>query len=168
MPFPYRDAQRAEPFVLSAAAPASEDRVGRLRERFLRGQREICIERARYLTESYRQTEGVPAVLNPPVERRLRNTGQLRVGLCGQVEDQGHPHHDRQPEPDVRAANGTEAAIQVSALPGDMPVQSSAPTPARRTGPEHARRPPPPTENEGRHPRAAATQLPQKRRHLPD
>jgi formate C-acetyltransferase len=43
--------------------PASEDRVGRLRERFLRGQREICIERARYLTESYRQSEGQPAVL---------------------------------------------------------------------------------------------------------
>jgi formate C-acetyltransferase len=63
MPFRYRDAQRAEPFVLSAAAPASEDRVGRLRERFLRGQREICIERARYLTESYRQTEGASAVL---------------------------------------------------------------------------------------------------------
>jgi len=37
--------------------------VGRLRERFLRGQREICIERARYLTESYRQSEGQPAVL---------------------------------------------------------------------------------------------------------
>ena len=45
-----------------AAAPAG-DRVARLRERFLRGQREVCIERARYLTESYRQTEGQPAVL---------------------------------------------------------------------------------------------------------
>jgi len=39
------------------------DRVDRLRERFLRGQREVCVERARYLTESYRQTEGQPAVL---------------------------------------------------------------------------------------------------------
>jgi pyruvate formate-lyase/glycerol dehydratase family glycyl radical enzyme len=45
------------------AAPAGLDRVGRLRERFLRGQREICVERARYLTESYRQSEGQPAVL---------------------------------------------------------------------------------------------------------
>jgi len=45
-----------------AAAPAG-DRAARLRERFLRGQREVCIERARYLTESYRRTEGQPAVL---------------------------------------------------------------------------------------------------------
>jgi formate C-acetyltransferase len=51
-----REPPRAEP-------PAAEDRVGRLRERFLRDQREICIERARYLTESYRQSEGRPAVL---------------------------------------------------------------------------------------------------------
>jgi formate C-acetyltransferase len=43
-------------------APAS-DRVDRLRNRFLRGRRDVCIERARYLTESYRQTEGQPAVL---------------------------------------------------------------------------------------------------------
>src|SRR4030042_716302 len=43
--------------------PAGEDRVSRLRERFLRGQRQICIERARYLTESCRQSEGQPAVL---------------------------------------------------------------------------------------------------------
>ncbi|MGQ9571798.1 MAG: formate C-acetyltransferase/glycerol dehydratase family glycyl radical enzyme [Dehalococcoidia bacterium] len=39
------------------------DRVDRLRERFLRSQRQVCVERARYLTESYRQTEGQPAVL---------------------------------------------------------------------------------------------------------
>jgi len=45
------------------AAPGHQDRVSRLRERFLRGRREICIERARYLTESYRQSEGQPAVL---------------------------------------------------------------------------------------------------------
>lgn len=51
-----RDTPRTEP-------PARRDRVARLRERLLRGQREICIERARYLTESYRQTEGQPAIL---------------------------------------------------------------------------------------------------------
>ncbi len=39
------------------------DRVERLRDRFLRGQRKVCVERARYLTESYRRTEGQPAVL---------------------------------------------------------------------------------------------------------
>ena len=55
--------------------------------------------------------EGVSAVLNPPVERRLRHTGQLRVGLCRQVEDQAHPDHDREPEPAIRAANATETAI---------------------------------------------------------
>ncbi len=42
---------------------SGDDRVDRLRERFLRGQREVCVERARYLTESYRETEGQPAVL---------------------------------------------------------------------------------------------------------
>src|SRR4030042_5448295 len=57
-----RETPRTEPPTLSAA-PAGQDRLGRLRERFLRGQREVCIERARYLTESYRQTEGQPAVL---------------------------------------------------------------------------------------------------------
>lgn len=47
-----------------AIEPAPDgDRVDRLRDRFLRGRREVCIERARYLTESYRQTEGQPAVL---------------------------------------------------------------------------------------------------------
>ncbi|MGB6896622.1 MAG: formate C-acetyltransferase/glycerol dehydratase family glycyl radical enzyme [Dehalococcoidia bacterium] len=45
------------------AAASTGDRVERLRERFLRGQREVCVERARYLTASYRQTEGQLAVL---------------------------------------------------------------------------------------------------------
>ncbi len=45
------------------AAVSVGNRVDRLRERFLRGQKEVCVERARYLTESYRQTEGQPAVL---------------------------------------------------------------------------------------------------------
>src|SRR4030042_1332740 len=57
-----RKTPRAEP-PPPDGTPASEDRVSRLRERFLRGQRQICIERARYLTESYRQSEGQPAVL---------------------------------------------------------------------------------------------------------
>jgi formate C-acetyltransferase len=47
----------------AVAAVSVGDRVDRLREGFLRGQREVCVERARYLTESYRQTEGQPAVL---------------------------------------------------------------------------------------------------------
>jgi pyruvate formate-lyase/glycerol dehydratase family glycyl radical enzyme len=55
-------APRAEATEAVAAASV-DDRVDRLRERFLRGQREVCLERARYLTESYRQTEGQPAVL---------------------------------------------------------------------------------------------------------
>jgi hypothetical protein len=41
----------------------SGDRVDRLRERFLRRRREVCVERARYLTASYQETEGQPAVL---------------------------------------------------------------------------------------------------------
>ncbi len=52
-------ADTAEPVAIATGG----DRVDRLRERFLRGQREVCVERARYLTESYRQTEGQPAVL---------------------------------------------------------------------------------------------------------
>ncbi len=56
--------EASSPEVAKAvAAVPTGDRVDRLRERFLRGQREVCIERARYLTESYRQTEGQPAVL---------------------------------------------------------------------------------------------------------
>jgi pyruvate formate-lyase/glycerol dehydratase family glycyl radical enzyme len=55
--------QRETPRAESTRPDAGQDRVGRLRERFLRGQREICIERARYLTESYRASEGQPAVL---------------------------------------------------------------------------------------------------------
>jgi pyruvate formate-lyase/glycerol dehydratase family glycyl radical enzyme len=51
------------PTAAAAAVTSAGDRVERLRERFLRGQREVCIERARYLTESYRRTEGQPAVL---------------------------------------------------------------------------------------------------------
>jgi pyruvate formate-lyase/glycerol dehydratase family glycyl radical enzyme len=48
-----------------AAGPvtAAKSRVERLREQFLRGRRQVCIERARYLTASYRRTEGQPAVL---------------------------------------------------------------------------------------------------------
>jgi formate C-acetyltransferase len=53
-----RDTPRAE-----QPSPSDADRVERLRERFLRGRREVCIERARYLTQSYRQSEGQPAVL---------------------------------------------------------------------------------------------------------
>jgi formate C-acetyltransferase len=52
-----------KPAATVAAVTPAADRVARLRERFLRGQREVCIERARYLTESYRRTEGQPAVL---------------------------------------------------------------------------------------------------------
>jgi formate C-acetyltransferase len=51
------------PAAAAAAVTPAGDRVERLRERFLRGQREVCIERARYLTESYRRTEGQPPVL---------------------------------------------------------------------------------------------------------
>jgi len=52
-----------KPAATVAAVTPAGDRVVRLRERFLRSQREVCIERARYLTESYRRTEGQPAVL---------------------------------------------------------------------------------------------------------
>lgn len=38
-------------------------RVERLKARFLQQQREVCVERARYWTQSYRQTEGQPAVV---------------------------------------------------------------------------------------------------------
>jgi formate C-acetyltransferase len=61
MAFSQRETPRADP--PHPDDTPGEDRVARLRERFLRGQREICIERARYLTESYRQSEGQPAVL---------------------------------------------------------------------------------------------------------
>jgi len=54
-------APRPSPAAVAATLPG--DRVARLRERFLRGQREVCIERAHYLTESCRRTEGQPAVL---------------------------------------------------------------------------------------------------------
>jgi pyruvate formate-lyase/glycerol dehydratase family glycyl radical enzyme len=57
-----REAPRPQATEAVAAVPAG-DRVDRLRERFLRGQKEVCVERARYLTESYRQTGGQPAVL---------------------------------------------------------------------------------------------------------
>ncbi len=63
MPSSRRDAEQIQACGLPPAAPAGAGRLGHLRERFLRGRREICIERARYLTESYRQTEGRPAVL---------------------------------------------------------------------------------------------------------
>jgi len=38
-------------------------RVDRLKARFLQQPREVCIERARYWTQSYRQTEGAPAAM---------------------------------------------------------------------------------------------------------
>ncbi len=61
---PEQEAKATELEATEAAVPAFVgDRVGRLRERFLRGQREVCVERARCLTESYRRTEGQPAVL---------------------------------------------------------------------------------------------------------
>ncbi|KPJ50228.1 MAG: hypothetical protein AMJ38_02100, partial [Dehalococcoidia bacterium DG_22] len=61
---PQEEAKAPRPEASEAVAAVSVgDRVDRLRERFLRGQREVCVERARYLTESYRQTEGQPAVL---------------------------------------------------------------------------------------------------------
>lgn len=41
----------------------SGERPMRLKDRFLHGERQVCIERARYLTESYRRTEGQPAAL---------------------------------------------------------------------------------------------------------
>jgi pyruvate formate-lyase/glycerol dehydratase family glycyl radical enzyme len=62
--FSEQETEGARPVTAEALAAAPVgDRVDRLRERFLRGRREVCIERARYLTESYRQTEGQPAVL---------------------------------------------------------------------------------------------------------
>jgi pyruvate formate-lyase/glycerol dehydratase family glycyl radical enzyme len=56
-----REIARTEP--PEQTMPAGQDRVSRLRERFLHGQRQVCIERARYLTESHRLSEGQPAVL---------------------------------------------------------------------------------------------------------
>jgi len=64
----------------AVAAALVGDRVDRLRERFLRGQREVCVERARYLTESCRQTEGQPAVLRQA--RALEHIlGQISVRI---------------------------------------------------------------------------------------
>jgi formate C-acetyltransferase len=61
---PEQEAKAPAPAQEQAMEPApAGDRVERLRQRFLRGRREVCIERARYLTESYRRTEGQPAVL---------------------------------------------------------------------------------------------------------
>jgi formate C-acetyltransferase len=59
----------------------AEDRVSRLRERFLHGRREICIARARYLTESHRQSEGQPAVL-----RRARALEHILRHLTIRIE----------------------------------------------------------------------------------
>jgi formate C-acetyltransferase len=60
---PVEETKAPGPPAAVVAETAAGDRVGRLRERFLHGQREVCAERARYLTESYRRTEGQPAVL---------------------------------------------------------------------------------------------------------
>jgi pyruvate formate-lyase/glycerol dehydratase family glycyl radical enzyme len=61
---PVEESEAPTPTAPEAAARAATgERVDRLRERFLFGQKEVCVERARYLTESYRQTEGQPAVL---------------------------------------------------------------------------------------------------------
>jgi len=61
---PEQEAEAPAPAQEQTVEPApAGDRVDRLRDRFLRGRRDVCIERARYLTESYRQTEGQPAVL---------------------------------------------------------------------------------------------------------
>jgi pyruvate formate-lyase/glycerol dehydratase family glycyl radical enzyme len=60
---PVEETKAPGPTPAVVAETAAGDRVARLRERFLRGQREVCAERARYLTESYRRTEGQPAVL---------------------------------------------------------------------------------------------------------
>jgi pyruvate formate-lyase/glycerol dehydratase family glycyl radical enzyme len=53
--FPYQD--NAE------IADVSRPRSKRLKKRFLTQQREICVERARYYTESHKNTEGEPAVI---------------------------------------------------------------------------------------------------------
>ena len=76
-----QETKAPKPEVAGAVAEASVgDRVDRLRERFLRGQREVCVERARYLTESYRQTEGQPAVLRQA--RALEHIlGQISVRI---------------------------------------------------------------------------------------
>jgi pyruvate formate-lyase/glycerol dehydratase family glycyl radical enzyme len=74
---------QAEASTAEAAAPvtAAENRVERLRERFLRGQREVCIERARYLTASYGRTEGQPAVL-----RQARALEQILANISVRIE----------------------------------------------------------------------------------
>ncbi|UCH85982.1 MAG: SCP2 sterol-binding domain-containing protein, partial [Dehalococcoidia bacterium] len=76
-----QEAKASAPEATGAVAEAAVgDRVDRLRERFLRGQREVCVERARYLTESYRQTEGQPAVLRQA--RALEHIlGQISVRI---------------------------------------------------------------------------------------
>jgi pyruvate formate-lyase/glycerol dehydratase family glycyl radical enzyme len=60
---PVEETKAPGPPAAAVVETAAADRVARLRERFLHGRREVCIERARYLTESYRRTEGQPAVL---------------------------------------------------------------------------------------------------------
>ncbi|WXG44601.1 MAG: formate C-acetyltransferase/glycerol dehydratase family glycyl radical enzyme [Promethearchaeati archaeon SRVP18_Atabeyarchaeia-1] len=54
-----------------AKAVTQGSRTERLKKLFLRRQREICVERARYYTESYRSTEGEPAVIRQA--KALRN-----------------------------------------------------------------------------------------------
>ncbi len=62
LPVQEREAPEPRP-TERVEAVSTGDRVDRLRDRFLFGQKEVCVERARYLTESYRGTEGQPAVL---------------------------------------------------------------------------------------------------------
>lgn len=63
-------APRATPREL-AEARSEKSRTGRLKKRFLTRQREICVERARYYTESHRATDGEPAVIRQA--KALRN-----------------------------------------------------------------------------------------------
>jgi len=48
---------------LSSEPDSAESRVNRLKKRFLTQRREICVERAKYYTESHKSTEGEPAVI---------------------------------------------------------------------------------------------------------
>ena len=90
-----RETPRAEP-----PSPDSQDRVGRLRERFLRGRREVCIERARYLTESHRQSEGQPAVL-----RRARASTPKASPAVSWQTCPTSPSATATPSPSLRTTN---------------------------------------------------------------
>jgi len=70
--------------AVEAAAPVKStatSRIGRLLERRLRTRPEVCVERARYYTESMRETEGEPQVI-----RQAKALTHILENLTVQIE----------------------------------------------------------------------------------